>query len=241
MGLKEWEKWKYRTRRTALKNKSTPVKNEEDLIFGSKETEPQHIYQRLRLEFNKVLTAINKDKRKTRGQRRKITMNSFRRFVKTTVADQVNSDFNEWLIGHLESSYYTKKPEEKWQLYEDKCMKYLTFLDYTVLEAKGKSTDAKLAEKDKEMEELKSKMAQMNEMITDMREQGMFDTLRRLESELRTDPTNQDIKMKLEQHKKTARGLIAKGQMSNELDAYGEVKALATNIDTIPKVEATDM
>jgi len=91
------------------------------------------------------------------------------------------------------------------------------------------------------MEELKSKMAQMNEMITDMREQGMFDTLRRLESELRTDPTNQDIKMKLEQHKKTARGLIAKGQMSNELDAYGEVKALATNIDTIPKVEATDM
>lgn len=44
-------------------------------------------------------------------------------------------------------------------------MKYLTFLDYTTLDAVGKNIDAKLSEKDKEIESLKQKMAEMEKMM----------------------------------------------------------------------------
>jgi hypothetical protein len=36
-------------------------------------------------------------------------------------------------------------------------MKYLTFLDYTSLEARGKSIESKLSEKDREMQAMKQK------------------------------------------------------------------------------------
>ena len=39
-------------------------------------------------------------------------------------------------------------------------MKYLTFLDYTALEARGKSIEAKLSEKDMEMQAMKKKYDQ---------------------------------------------------------------------------------
>ena len=39
-------------------------------------------------------------------------------------------------------------------------MKYLTFLDYTSLEARGKSIEAKLSEKDREMQAMKQKYDQ---------------------------------------------------------------------------------
>jgi hypothetical protein len=38
-----------------------------------------------------------------------------------------------------------------------KCMKYLTFLDYTTLEATGKNIEAKLSEKDREIAGLREK------------------------------------------------------------------------------------
>ncbi len=39
-------------------------------------------------------------------------------------------------------------------------MKYLTFLDYTALEARGKSIEAKMSEKDREMQAMKQKYDQ---------------------------------------------------------------------------------
>ena len=39
-------------------------------------------------------------------------------------------------------------------------MKYLTFLDYTALEARGKSIESKLSEKDIEMQTMKQKYDQ---------------------------------------------------------------------------------
>ena len=41
--------------------------------------------------------------------RRKITLHSFRRFVKTTISDLGYSDFSEWFIGHSGSTYWRKK------------------------------------------------------------------------------------------------------------------------------------
>ena len=42
-------------------------------------------------------------------------------------------------------------------------MKYLTFLDYTTLEATGKNIESKLTEKDNEIQSLKEQMASMQE------------------------------------------------------------------------------
>lgn len=72
------------------------------------------------------------------GKRRKITLHSLRRFVKTVISDQVGQDYSEWFLGHSKSPYYTKKEINKREIYATKCMKYLTFLDYTTLEARGK-------------------------------------------------------------------------------------------------------
>ena len=178
--LREWIIWKYRERRTAKNYRSAPVKNNEDLVFGlGIDTDPHSIYEKMRLEFNKILTALNKDKRKDGAQRRKITLNSFRRFAKTTIADQVNSDFSEWVIGHARSPYWVKKPQEKWQIYKNKCMKYLTFLDYTTLEAKGKSIESQLDQKDTEInnlrqelyyddQELRGQIAELTQKINDL-------------------------------------------------------------------------
>jgi hypothetical protein len=99
------------------------------------------------------------DERKEEGihKRRKITLHSFRRFVKTVISDQTNQDYSEWFLGHSKSPYYTKKESERREIYATKCMKYLTFLDYTTLEARGKSIEANLQEKDRVIAGLKEK------------------------------------------------------------------------------------
>ncbi len=98
-------------------------------------------------------------------KRRKITPHSFRRFVKTVISNQVNQDYSEWFLGHTKSSYYVIKEQERRKIYAEKCMKYLTFLDYTTLDAASKSVEAKLSEKDQEIEALKQKMTEMESMM----------------------------------------------------------------------------
>jgi hypothetical protein len=56
--------------------------------------------------------------------------------------------------------YYTKKELERREMYLTKCMKYLTFLDYVALEARGKGIEARMSEKDREMRAMKEKYEQ---------------------------------------------------------------------------------
>jgi hypothetical protein len=63
---------------------------------------------------------------------------------KGVISNQVNQDYSEWFLGHSKSPYYTIKEQERREIYTTKCMKYLTFLDYTTLEATGKNIEAKL-------------------------------------------------------------------------------------------------
>jgi hypothetical protein len=118
---------------------------------------PRTIYIKILKEFQKLLTIVGMDERKEEGiyKRRKITLHSFKRFVKTVISDQTNQDYSEWFLGHSKSPYYTKKEPERREIYATKCMKYLTFLDYTTLEARGKSIEANLQEKEREIEELR--------------------------------------------------------------------------------------
>jgi integrase len=154
--LKNWLEFKYNN------PKHPRVKGEDDLIFAIYQTakSPERLYQRIIREFQKVLTIVNLDERKEDGVqgRRRITLHSFRRHAKTVISDQVNSDYSEYFIGHSHSPYWTKKKSEIREIYADKIMKYLTFLDYSGLEATGKSVEARLASKDHEIAYLQKEL-----------------------------------------------------------------------------------
>jgi integrase len=161
--LKQWVDWKYRDKG---KNISSKSRSRNDLIFSSYNIKgmpkPRTIYIKILKEFQKLLTNVGMDERKEEGihKRRKITLHSLRRFVKTVISDQTNQDYSEWFLGHNKSPYYTKKEPERREIYATKCMKYLTFLDYTTLEARGKSIEVNLQEKDTEIAGLKEKYEQ---------------------------------------------------------------------------------
>ncbi|MGB6594274.1 MAG: site-specific integrase [Candidatus Nitrosopolaris sp.] len=156
--LRQWIDWKYRDKRRKNRERT---KRDSDLVFSrfsrDEKNNPKMLYSRIMIEFQNLLEAVGMDKRKEEGvyKRREITLHSFRRFVKTVISNQVNQDYSEWFLGHAKSPYYTIKESGKREIYATKCMKYLTFLDYTTLEARGKSIDANLQEKEKEIEELR--------------------------------------------------------------------------------------
>lgn len=83
------------------------------------------------------------------------------------ISDEVGGDYSEWFLGHNGSVYYTEKESERKEIYLSKCMKYLTFLDYMALEARGKSIEAKMSEKDREMRAMKEKYEQDLQAIRD--------------------------------------------------------------------------
>ena len=75
---------------------------------------------------------------------RRITLHSFRRYVKSTISDLGYGDFSEYYIGHSSvSTYYRKTDKEKIELFR-KIEPHLTFLDYPTLERKGADVDAKV-------------------------------------------------------------------------------------------------
>jgi integrase len=167
--LKEWIDWKYRKRHSKSK---TPIHNITHLLFTIRTNMPvgvRTLYNKLTQEFNKILHVVDLDQRKEGMQRRKITLHSFRRFVKTVISDEVGQDYSEWFLGHSKSPYYTKKELARREIYATKCMKYLTFLDYTTLEATGKNIETRLQEKDSEMQAMRSKYEQdMQKMREEM-------------------------------------------------------------------------
>jgi integrase len=146
--LKQWLDWKYG-------NPERPRRqNENDLVFTIfKNKNPNTPYMKVLNEFHKLLAIVGLDERKEgwKQRRRKITLHSFRRFTKSVISDQIGQDYSEWFLGHNKSPYSTKKEPERREIYATKCMKYLTFLDYTTLEARGKSIEANLREKDRNM------------------------------------------------------------------------------------------
>jgi integrase len=103
--LKQWINWKY-------DNEERPrIRDDDDLVFTVYRTKtPSTLYVKILTEFEKLLSVVGLDERKDGKQkRRKITLHSFRRFVKTVISDQTNTDYSEWFLGHSGSPYYTKK------------------------------------------------------------------------------------------------------------------------------------
>lgn len=171
--LNGWLEWKYRNQKPGTRNSSNQhlvfarIKTEKDNDAAVRQS-PVGLYDKMAHEFRQVLAAVGFVTRKQDGvyKRHVITFHSFRRFVKTTIANQYNSDYSEWFLGHSNSPYYTNKPDELEKNYKDKCMKYLTFLDYPMLEATTKDIESRLeaviGQKDKEISELKRKIQDMS-------------------------------------------------------------------------------
>jgi integrase len=127
---------------------------------------PHEMYRLFHQHFINLLDKVGMNQRKREQRRRKITLHSFRRFVKSTISD-VDRDFSDWFLGHTGSQYWTKKSEQRRQKYIE-CMKYLTFLDYPTVESVGKDFVSKLAERDQEIQQLKESRVTMEDQLSKM-------------------------------------------------------------------------
>ncbi|MGH9974702.1 MAG: tyrosine-type recombinase/integrase [Nitrososphaeraceae archaeon] len=150
-------------------------RNLESLVFqvqtNNENVTPQSLYTKILLQFQKLLEVSGFNERKEGMKRRKITLHSFRRFVKTILSDCVGKEYSEWYLGHAKSGYYVSKPAVRAITYAEKAMKYLTFLDYSSLEATGKNIESKLSEKENEIKLLRQKDAINTDAISALSDQ----------------------------------------------------------------------
>jgi integrase len=172
-----WIHHKHRTRRVChyvstekrtITEYRTPIKNATNLLFAvgrTKSPKPSNVYTDLRNDFSETLDRIgmgakeefinNPNSRKKHHRRRRITLHSFRRYVKSMISDLGHTDFSEYFIGHSTvSTYYRKTEKEKILLFR-KIEPYLTFLDYPTLERKGADVEAKVEHLEHENQRLR--------------------------------------------------------------------------------------
>jgi len=162
--LNVWIDYRFRDRKRRSRPKYKIKDN--DLVFqtvNNKDVSLRYIYHSILRDFNEVLALIDMNERKEGMLRRKITLHSFRRFVKTVLSTQVSQDYSEFYLGHARSTYWQMKEPERSKIYADKCMDYLTFLDYSALESKGKSVESKLEQKDKEIQDLRHEFGELRQ------------------------------------------------------------------------------
>lgn len=164
--VKEWLEWKYRKKGSAYR---TFVKGDNDLVFtpygtteiNGKPIRPKGLYNRLRQEFVKVLSAVKLDAKKEGMKRGKITLHSFRRTVYTTISNNFGNDYADGFLGHKKTTYHTLKEEKRRQIYANDCMPHLTYLDYTEVDKTLNKQQTKLDEKDEEINQLKQQIANL--------------------------------------------------------------------------------
>jgi integrase len=165
--LRLWDKFKYRTRWTTVKEEetgesvrkfATPKRDPYNLLLsmphlnGERAT-PEGLYDFLAGVFAELVDILGdndggdnsgsngRNSRKV-GERRKVTLKTFRDLVKSTISDLGYSDFSEWMIGHAGSTYYQKSEKERMDLFK-KLEPYHTYLDVASLEAKGADVESK--------------------------------------------------------------------------------------------------
>jgi integrase len=172
--LNAWLDYKYRYHRSCYIDKNdgtykseyiTPVRKPDDLVFAiygkPNNADLRIMYVDIAASYAKMLDRIGRGEREDNKRRRKITFHSFRRYVKSTISDLGFGDYSEWFIGHAGSTYYRKSDKEKAQLFA-KIEPYLTFLDYSEIEARGTDVVTKLQEKDKQIEALTKNKNSLN-------------------------------------------------------------------------------
>jgi integrase len=187
--LTKWLDFKYRTRRICYKDKETgktiteyrtPEKIPNELIFSLYQVDkpsPEVLYDNLAMVFAKTLDRIGMGSREDDGgnktRRSKITLHSFRRFVKSTISDLGYADYSEWFIGHSGSTYWRKKDNEKAEIFK-KIESYLTFLNVPQLERQGADLQTKIEELQDINQLLRNKYNEKGEQIKKLEESVAF-------------------------------------------------------------------
>jgi integrase len=158
--LKAWLDYKYRKRRVCYKGKQAKktiteyrvlAKNENDLVFAVhydhdnniSPSNPKYIYSDMAHSFAKTLDRIGMGRKRVNDRRRRFTLHTLRRWLKSTISDLGYGDFSEFMIGHAGSVYWQKKESEKAELFL-KIEPSLTFLDFPSLERKGADFQSKI-------------------------------------------------------------------------------------------------
>jgi integrase len=195
--LSSWLEYKYRSRRVCYSNGDqktiteyrTPEKNETDLVFSvyqlTKNPNPNNLYVDVCTSFGKMLDRMGKGTREDgNNKRRRITLHSFRRFVKTTISDLGYQDFSEYFIGHSGSTYWTKKESEKAEIFQ-KIEPYLTFLNVHQLERQGADIQSRVDELEELNQSLRERDRTKDDAIAQLSDQLMTLTVRLQEIERR--------------------------------------------------------
>jgi integrase len=195
--LSSWLEYKYRSRRVCYSNGDqktiteyrTPEKSETDLVFSvyqsPKKPNPNNLYVDVCTSFGKMLDRMGKGTREDgNNKRRRITLHSFRRFVKTTISDLGYQDFSEYFIGHSGSSYWTKKESEKVEIFQ-KIEPYLTFMNVHQLERQGADIQSRVDELEELNESLRERDRTKDDAIAQLSDQLMTLTVRLQEIERR--------------------------------------------------------
>ena len=202
--LIKWLDFKYRTRRICYKDSKgktitkyrTPEKNTNEQIFSLYQVDnptPESLYNNLSLVFATTLDRIGMGAREDGNEtRRKITLHSFRRFVKSTISDLGFSDYSEYHIGHSGSTYWRKKDKEKAEIFK-KIEPYLTFLDIQQLERKGADMETQIVE----LQEV-NQILRNREQIREEKERKSSERLSQLEARFEELIAAQDKQRKLD-------------------------------------------
>ena len=123
--------------------------------------------------FGKTLERSGMGSREENNQRRRrISLHSFRRFVKTTISDLGYADYSEWFIGHSGSTYWTKKDSEKAEIFR-KIEPYLTFLNIPQLERQGADIQTKVEEIEMVNQSLRNRDKVKDDAIAQLSDQIM--------------------------------------------------------------------
>jgi integrase len=199
--VKSWLDYKYRTRRVCHKAEQNgktiseyrriPMKDT-DLVFAVYQNndtpKPYSLYQDLVRSFAKTLDRMGKGTREDGNERRrKITLHSFRRFVKTTISDLGYADYSEYFIGHSGSTYWRKKDSEKAELFY-KIEPYLTFLNVHQLERRGADIQTKIDELEQLNQSMRDRDKMKDDAIAHLSDQLVAITTRLQEIERKQQP-----------------------------------------------------
>src|SRR5918994_920955 len=178
--LQEYLKYKYRKRVRYYEPGKEPTviipqQKDTNLLFASyfynAENENQvidYIYNNLVLQFEKTLDLLKIPfENNSTKRRRKITFHSFRRFVKSVISDLGYSDFSEWYIGHLGSTYYRRSDKDKFELFK-KIEPFLTFLDMKSQALRHAEVQSRLEVVERENQELKIEVSKVDGILADL-------------------------------------------------------------------------
>ncbi len=189
--LRLWNTFKYRTRWTTVKEEkngesvrkfAAPKRNSYNLLLSMPhlndgKATPEGLYDYLSGAFAELIDILDDDGgdssgdgdingrngRKV-GERRKVTLKTFRDFVKSIISNLSYSDFSEWMIGHAGSTYYQKSEKERIEVFR-KLEPYLTYLDVASLEAKGADVETRLQEKDEQLKAVQNQLGTLFQIM----------------------------------------------------------------------------